>query len=90
LGFLHNDEIFVCGRLKDLLIIRGRNHYPQDLESSAENLSNDFFRPGCCAAFTIDQLADGVEQVVLVIECRNAQSGGLRGEEVSERSERAL
>ena len=32
LGFLHAEELFICGRLKDLIIIRGRNHYPQDIE----------------------------------------------------------
>ena len=34
LGFFDNGELFVTGRLKDLIIIRGRNHYPQDLELS--------------------------------------------------------
>jgi len=29
LGFLHNDELFICGRIKDLIIVRGTNHYPQ-------------------------------------------------------------
>ena len=31
LGFLHRGELFICGRLKDLIIVRGRNHYPQDI-----------------------------------------------------------
>jgi len=35
-GFLHNGEVFICGRLKDLIIVRGRNHYPQDLERCVE------------------------------------------------------
>jgi acyl carrier protein len=36
LGFLHDGELYVTGRLKDVIIIRGRNHYPQDIEQSAE------------------------------------------------------
>jgi acyl-CoA synthetase (AMP-forming)/AMP-acid ligase II len=36
LGFMHRDELFVTGRLKDVIIIRGRNHYPQDLENCAQ------------------------------------------------------
>jgi len=36
LGFIHAGQLFVTGRLKDLIIIRGRNHYPQDIESTVE------------------------------------------------------
>lgn len=53
LGFLHKDELFICGRLKDLIIVGGRNYYPQDLEATAEATSENL-RPGCSAAFTID------------------------------------
>ena len=38
LGFLHEGELFVCGRLKDMMIIRGKNLYPQDIERSCESL----------------------------------------------------
>jgi acyl-CoA synthetase (AMP-forming)/AMP-acid ligase II len=31
-GFLHKNELFICGRIKDLIIVGGRNHYPQDIE----------------------------------------------------------
>ncbi|MBN0043765.1 fatty acyl-AMP ligase [Streptomyces actuosus] len=66
LGFLHDDELFVTGRLKDLMVIDGRNHYPQDLELAAE-LAHPALRPGCTAAFSADTGADG-EQPVLVAE----------------------
>ena len=46
-------ELFVTGRLKDLIIIRGRNHYPQDIERTAE-ASHPALRPGCGAAFAVD------------------------------------
>ncbi|MGI9447459.1 MAG: aminotransferase class I/II-fold pyridoxal phosphate-dependent enzyme, partial [Pirellulales bacterium] len=65
LGFFDNGELFVTGRLKDLIIIRGRNHYPQDLEHCAEEASG-LVRPGCVAAFAVD--IDGRERVVIVAE----------------------
>jgi polyketide synthase 12 len=66
LGFLRDGELFVTGRLKDLLVIDGRNHYPQDLELSAE-MSHPALRPGCTAAFSVDSGVDG-ERPVLVAE----------------------
>lgn len=36
LGFLWEGELYICGRIKDLVIVRGRNHYPQDVERTAE------------------------------------------------------
>lgn len=66
LSFLHNGELFVTGRLKDLIVIDGRNHYPQDLELSAE-LSHPALRPGCTAAFSVDCGVEG-EQPVAVAE----------------------
>ncbi|HEX6291073.1 MAG TPA: amino acid adenylation domain-containing protein [Herpetosiphonaceae bacterium] len=65
LGFLHNGELFVTGRLKDLIIIRGRNHYPQDIELTIEQ-SHPALRPGCGAAFAID--IDDEERLVVVQE----------------------
>ncbi|GAX38399.1 non-ribosomal peptide synthetase [Nodularia sp. NIES-3585] len=53
LGFLHNDELFIIGRAKDLIIIRGRNLYPQDIELTAER-SHPSLRSGAGAAFTVE------------------------------------
>jgi acyl-CoA synthetase (AMP-forming)/AMP-acid ligase II len=66
LGFQRDGEVFVTGRMKDLIIIGGANYYPQDLEVSTE-LSHPALRPGCCAAFCVDGGVDG-EQPVLVCE----------------------
>ncbi|MFF3936948.1 fatty acyl-AMP ligase [Streptomyces phaeofaciens] len=66
LGFLRDGELFVTGRRKDLLVVDGRNHYPQDLELAAE-LCHPALRPGCTAAFSVDSGAEG-EQPVLVAE----------------------
>jgi natural product biosynthesis luciferase-like monooxygenase protein len=52
LGVLLDGELFVTGRIKDLIIIHGRNHYPQDIEQTVQQ-SHSALRPGCGAAFTI-------------------------------------
>lgn len=73
LGFLHNKELYICGRLKDLIIVGGRNYYPQDLEATAESLE-DLIRPGCSAAFSvnIDSTEDREgEDVVLLLELKD-------------------
>jgi hypothetical protein len=69
LGFLHRGELFICGRLKDLIIVGGRNYYPQDIEGTAE-ASSDLVRLGCSAAFTIDTTRQGGEEVALVMELK--------------------
>lgn len=53
LGFLRDGELFVTGRLKDLIIIAGRNLYPHDIELTVEQ-SHAAVRSGCCAAFSVD------------------------------------
>ncbi len=66
LGHLDADgELFICGRAKDLVIIRGRNHHPQDLELTAER-AHAAFRSGGGAAFSVD--VGGEERLVLVQE----------------------
>lgn len=67
LGFLMNGELFVTGRLKDLIIIRGRNHYPHDIELTIEE-SHQALRSGCSAAFSVEM--DGEERLVLVQEVK--------------------
>ncbi len=50
LGFLRDGELFVCGRLKDMVILRGQNYYPEDLEAAVER-SSAKIQPGSVAAF---------------------------------------
>lgn len=69
LGFMHQGELFICGRIKDLIIVGGRNYYPQDIEATAE-ASDTRIRPGCSAAFTVDPISGDNEQVALVLELR--------------------
>lgn len=65
LGFYYRNELFVTGRLKDLIIIFGRNYYPQDIEYLVES-SHPAIRPGASAAFSGE--ADGEEKLVIVAE----------------------
>ncbi|MBP2645994.1 MAG: Long-chain-fatty-acid--CoA ligase [Firmicutes bacterium] len=65
LGFMHDGELFVTGRLKDLIIIRGANHYPQDIELTVEEC-HKAIRPGCSAAFSLN--VDGEECLGIVAE----------------------
>ncbi len=67
LGFLQDGELFIAGRIKDLIIIRGRNHYPQDIELTVER-SHPALQPGSGAAFSVD-VADE-ERLVVVQEVR--------------------
>jgi fatty acid CoA ligase FadD32 len=67
LGVLHDGELFVTGRLKDMIIIDGRNHYPQDIEATVED-AHPAVRRGHVAVFTVD---DGDrEELVAVAEHR--------------------
>ena len=67
LGVLVDGRVYVTGRLKDIIIIRGRNLYPHDIERTAESSSPEF-RKGCVAAFGIEE--GGEERIVLAVEIR--------------------
>ena len=77
LGFMKNGVLFIAGRLKDMIIIDGRNLYPHDIELTVEQ-SHPAIRPGCTAAFSVDS-ADGEHLVVVAeIERRERARGGER------------
>ncbi len=65
LGFLDQGELFITGRLKDLIIIRGRNLYPQDIEQTVEQ-SHPALRPDAGAALAVD--VAGEERLVIIQE----------------------
>ena len=69
IGYLANGDIMITGRKKDLIIINGRNIWPQDLEYLAEQQPE--VRPGDASAFAVPK-PDGEEQAVVVIQCREA------------------
>ncbi|HEV2705790.1 MAG TPA: AMP-binding protein, partial [Pyrinomonadaceae bacterium] len=87
LGYLNNNQLFVTGRLKDLIIIRGRNHYPQDIELTVER-SHAALRPGGGAAFSVE-LA-GEERLVVVQEVEHRRVAGLNVAEVVDAIRQAL
>jgi acyl-CoA synthetase (AMP-forming)/AMP-acid ligase II len=65
LGFIENGELFVTGRLKDIIIINGRNHYPQDIEQTVE-ASNSIIRPRGSASFSVQ--IEGEERLIVLAE----------------------
>ena len=73
-------ELFVTGRLKDLIIIRGRNHYPQDIEQTAEPQPPGAARRG--AARPSPSRPDGEERLVVVQEVARQAAAGMDVEEV--------
>ncbi|MFG1675379.1 fatty acyl-AMP ligase [Micromonospora sp. NPDC049282] len=65
LGFVSDGELFVAGRLKDVIIRFGRNYYPQDLEQTTETCAPGL-QPSCSAAFAVD--GGATEDLVVVVE----------------------
>ncbi len=68
LGFFYEGELFVCGRRKDLIIVRGVNCYPSDIESIVERSAGEI-RNGCVAAFAVEH--EDHEALVVVAEVRD-------------------
>ncbi|HEY9422517.1 MAG TPA: AMP-binding protein, partial [Thermoanaerobaculia bacterium] len=85
LGVLDGGELYVTGRIKDLIILRGRNLYPQDIELTAERSHPDL-RPGNGAAFSVE--IAGEERLVVVHEVERRRREGF--EEVAEAVRRAV
>jgi fatty acid CoA ligase FadD21 len=63
LGFIFEGELFIVGRSKDLLIIRGRNHYPEDIEATVQEITS-----GRVAAISVP--VNNTEKLVIVIELK--------------------
>ncbi|MCP9949842.1 AMP-binding protein [Actinomadura madurae] len=72
LGFERDGELHVVGRLKDVVIVQGRNHHPQDVELTVER-EDGAVRAGCGAAFGVD--VDGAEEMVVVFEVGGHRAG---------------
>lgn len=65
LGVFQDENIFITGRIKDVIILNGRNLYPQDIELTVEQ-AHPAIRPGCCAAFSVEQ--GGEERLIVLAE----------------------
>jgi thioester reductase-like protein len=71
MGFFHDGELFVCGRIKDMIILRGQNYYPQDIEAVAEKASG-MIRTNCVVAFQIHE--DSEPALAIVAEVKNPKT----------------
>ena len=76
LGFFYDDELYICGRIKDLILIRGANHHAPDIEATVESC-HPAIRPASGAAFSAD--IDEQERLVVVYEL--VRSGAAEGEQ---------
>lgn len=77
-AFFENDYLYICGRIKDLIIVNGVNYYPQDIESTVQNASS-FVRGGCVAAFSSDDIGSGGD-LEIVFEIRSMQNQNNKSE----------
>ncbi len=64
MGFIHEGELYIAGRIKDMIIIQGKNYYPQDIELTVEKC-HDAIRPSCGAAFAV---TDGETEKLIVVQ----------------------
>src|ERR1700677_2741769 len=71
IGFFHNDELYVCSRIKDMIILRGQNYYPHDIENVVEK-SSSLIRHNCIAAFQIQE--DSEPALAIVAEVKNPRA----------------
>jgi len=68
MGFFQDGELYVCGRIKDMIILRGQNYYPQDIENVVEK-GSPLIRHSCVAAFQIQE--DSEPALAIVAEVKN-------------------
>ena len=87
LGFVQDGELFVTGRLKDIIIIRGRNHYPHDIEATVQS-SHLALRPDCGVAVAVD--IDGEERLVVLQEVEREHLSRIDRQDVIGRIRQAL
>jgi acyl-CoA synthetase (AMP-forming)/AMP-acid ligase II/acyl carrier protein len=87
LGYLRNGELFVTGRIKDLIIIRGRNHYPQDIEKIVDTC-HSALSPDACAAISVT--AGGEETLAIIVEIQRSMLRSFKADEVFGRIRQAI
>src|SRR6202167_4527204 len=71
IGFFHDGELYVCGRIKDMIILRGQNYYPHDIENVVEKSCGQI-RHNCVAAFQIQE--DSEPALAIVAEAKNPRA----------------
>jgi alkylation response protein AidB-like acyl-CoA dehydrogenase len=80
LGFLKDGELFIAGRIKDVIIIRGTNHHPQDIEWTVQ-ATNTALRPENGAAFSV--VVDGEERLVVAQEVEREHQGSVNFDDLT-------
>ncbi len=73
LGFIYEDQLYITGRVDDLIIVRGLNHHPSDIEATARG-SHPMLESGLGAAFAIGD--NGTQRLILVHEVEREAAGG--------------
>jgi acyl-CoA synthetase (AMP-forming)/AMP-acid ligase II len=76
LGFLERGDLFLVGRAKDVLVVRGANHAPVDLERAVDRLPG--VRTGCAAAVAYRAAGAATDRLLLLVECRRGTDGATR------------
>lgn len=71
MGFFHSGELYICGRIKDMIILRGQNYYPQDIENVVERASG-LIRSNCVAAFQVHEETEPA--LAIVAEVKNLKA----------------
>ena len=66
LGFVHEGELFVCGRKKEMLIVHGRNYYAHDIEAVVSGIAH--VKPGRAVVFSVEDADSGSEEAVVLLE----------------------
>lgn len=87
LGFLSDGELFITGRIKDVVIVRGANHYPQDIEHTVTD-AHPAIRPGCVAAFGRE--VHGEERLTVVAELDVRRLGDAHPDQIADTVTRAV
>ncbi len=85
LGFIEDGELYVTGRIKDIIIIKGRNHYPQDIERTVE-ASSIHIRAHCSASFSVN--FGGEEKLVIAAEVNRSYRDRRKNKNYEGNSER--
>ncbi|MDU9032942.1 AMP-binding protein [Pseudomonas corrugata] len=78
LGFVHQGELYVTGRIKDMVIIRGKNHYPHDTEHSVSTAHHSLESLGCAVL----SLLDAEDKLIIVQEVRREWRKKIEGDEI--------